>query len=298
MTKDQYNKVQSIFQKLLEIPEADREKKLKELSSDPEITKEVKSLLEYNNDSTLLSSQKHVHPLGTTSSPQKKHWYTFVFTSTNIFRSTIAIALALLFFLGIWTHNYVSNSLLEVRHAELSRTINSLELSLDIWIKDYKHDVQSFCRDPEIKTAVSNFLEDPNLKPQVVDIFESDLDLNRYSRYAIVTLDGMVVLTSDTARKPFALPDKPGAAITSVIRGETRFGPPIFLEEWKRKDSTDPEQPNVWVSHTITNIDGEAIAIISLARAAKEEFSMLLSVTHMGETGVLCSRPKRNVINE
>ena len=85
MTKDQYNKVQSIFQKLLEIPEADREKKLKELSSDPEITKEVKSLLEYNNDSTLLSSQKHVHPLGTTSSPQKKHWYTFVFTSTKYF---------------------------------------------------------------------------------------------------------------------------------------------------------------------------------------------------------------------
>jgi serine/threonine protein kinase len=281
MTKDQYNKVQSIFQKLLEVPEADREKKLKELSSDPEITKEVKSLLEYNNDSTLLSSQKHAHPLSTESTPQKKHWYTFVFTSTNVFRSTLAIALASLFFLGIWTHNYVRNSLLEVRHAELSRTINSLELSLDIWIKDYKHDVQSFSRDPEIKAAISNFLEDPNSKPQVVNLFESDLDLNRYSGYAIVTLDGMVVLTSDTAKKPFALPEKPSAAITSVIRGETRFGPPVFLKEWNRKDSS----ANVWVSHTITNREGQAIAIISLARAAKEEFSMLLSVTHMGETG-------------
>ena len=42
MTKDQYNKVQSIFQQLLEIPEADREKKLNELSSDSEIITEVK----------------------------------------------------------------------------------------------------------------------------------------------------------------------------------------------------------------------------------------------------------------
>lgn len=284
MTKDQYNRVQSIFQHLLEIPKVDREKKLEELSSDPEIIKEVNSLLSYNNDSTLLS-QKHSHPLISENKSQKKRWYSFVFTSTNVFRSTLAIALALLIILGLWTHNYVRGSLLEVRHAELSRTINSLELSLDIWIKDYKHDVQSFSRDPEIKAAISTFLKDPSSKPQVVDLFESDLDLNRYSGYAIVTLDGMVILTSDTTRKPFALPDKSGEAITSVIRGETRFGPPIFLKGWKHSDSTARATPHVSVSHTITNNLGEAVAIVSLVRAAKGEFSKLLSVTHMGETG-------------
>ena len=128
MTKDQYNTVQSIFQQLLEVPEAKRLNKLSELSSDPEIIKEVKSLLEYNNDSTLLSNNKHSHPLVATNKTKEKHWYSFVFTSTNVFRSTLAIALGLLLILGIWTHNYLRESLLDVRHAELSRTINSLEL--------------------------------------------------------------------------------------------------------------------------------------------------------------------------
>jgi serine/threonine protein kinase len=285
MTKDQYNTVQSIFQQLLEVPEAKRLNKLSELSSDPEIIKEVKSLLEYNNDSTLLSNNKHSHPLVATNKTKEKHWYSFVFTSTNVFRSTLAIALGLLLILGIWTHNYVRESLLDVRHAELSRTINSLELSLDIWIKDYKHDVQSFSRDPEVKQAIADYLENPDFKPDIVNLFESDLDLNRYSGYAIVTLDGMVILTSDTTRKPFPLPNNSGEAITSVIRGETRFGPPIFLSEWNRADSNSIPKQNVWVSHTIVNSEGIPIAIVSLARAAKKEFSHLLSVTHMGASG-------------
>ena len=285
MTKDQYNKVQSIFQQLLEIPEADREKKLNDLSSDSEIIKEVKSLLAYNNDSTLLSGNKHYHPLSEKKLAHKKSWYSFVFSSNNIFRSTLATVLALLFILGISTHNYVQDSLLEVRHAELSRTINSLDLSLDLWIKDYKHDVQSFCRDPEIKAAVATFLEDPDYKPKLINIFESDLDMNRYSDYAIVTLDGIIALTSDTTREPTALPDKTGAAIASIVNGETRFGPPFFLNGWNRPNSYKIPEPNVWVSHALTNNKGEIIAILSLARAAKKEFSLLLSVTHMGETG-------------
>ena len=285
MTKDEYNKVQVIFQQLQEIPKHKRAAQLDQLTQDQKVKKEVLALLEFDNEDTILSQKTNQHPLDTETLRAKKRWYSFVFTSTNIFRSTLAMALGLILILALYTHSYVRNSLLKVQHEELLRTINTLDLSLDLWIVDYKHDVNNFCRDPEIVSTVDGYLNGDLGKKELMTHFRSNLDFKRYSGFALVTLEGNVVLTSDTNRDPFRLPISSGDALLEVMSGKTRFGPPIALDNWHEADVDFLNKPNVWVSQTLKNETGEPFAILSLARAADGEFSSLLSVNHMGETG-------------
>ncbi len=286
MTKEQYNIVQKIYQKLLEIPKAKRSVELEKLTSDDFIKAEVLELFKNTSDLTIFSKKPHHHPLRKTYNKKPLDKISELFSSTVIFRTILFISLTLLLLLGLWTHNSVKNRLVEMTQNNIQRTINALHLSLDIWIKDYKHDVHTISNDPELRTAVANYLNEQGIsKNEVRQLISNSIDLKRYSGFAIISLNAEVKISNNKQSEGYQLTEQSRASIARILAGEVIFGPPIIIPGWKAENKNRKSEANIWVSNIILDSDNKPIAVLSVGRPARAEFTELLTVSQLGETG-------------
>jgi len=286
MNKEQYSLIQSIYQKLLKTPKAKRTEVLDELTEDDFIKSEVLELFEHTSDITIISKKPHKHLLRKTHKKGILEKISVIFSSTVIFRTTLFISLALLLVLGVWTHNRVKEKLVEMSANDITRTINALHLSLDIWIKDYKHDVRTISSGNQLRTGIESFLNNQETgKADVLQILSKSIDLKRYSGFAVISLNAEVILSNIETNEGHKIKEENRGALARVAQGEILFGPPIIVPGWKSENIDKRKPANIWVSNAILDSNQKAIAILTVSRAASNEFTELLTVNQMGNSG-------------
>ena len=285
MDKEQYKIVQSIFSKLHKLSPDKREAELNKLTENKDVKKEVLLLLENDSEKTILAGHSDSQLLKKKTPHKSRFIFNRLFTSTIIFRSVLLISLAIQLLIGIGTYHQVRKNLIDTRHAELKRTIASLDLSLQIWVNDYKHDVKTITGDNEVRLAAIEFLSSGENGEALISLLNSEIDSTRYAGFVLMNERAQVVLTSAGPNDAITLSEEQLGAFASVMSGETRFGPPLYLPGWENEDEPFFKKPNVWVSHTFKNDLGKAVGVLSVARPADGEFSNLFRVTQLGETG-------------
>lgn len=136
MIRNEYALIKEIFQAALELPVAEREHFVRKQSNgNPEIEKEVMSLLDNHRDDTILHnpgtppsfekehthSGEHIAPkyFDNTRSLNATLWLERLFGNKQRFGITLILLLFALIVLGLWAHRQVKNSLEEIRSDEL-----------------------------------------------------------------------------------------------------------------------------------------------------------------------------------
>ena len=299
MTPEQYKIVQEIYLELLDFSEEKRERFWQGKDLDSVVVSEVKSLLSNTSEDTILDSNRvQIKTNPTKTKLPKKSFFKTLFSASFKVRTYLTIGLAIIVLLGIWTHNKVKNELKEIRTSELKTGIKSLEQSMTLWVEDYKHDVTRLSADKEFRELTIALLEEVNNSDSneyigstqhivIRDLLINLVDSNRYSGYAIISKQGFSISSNEKFGIGLEITTKGKGHYINVFEGNSRFTAPIIN---KRGIESDEESllfssPNVWVSVPIYDFNQNIIAALSVARPAQNQFSSLLKINRLGQSG-------------
>lgn len=296
MTPEQYKQLREIYLELLELPAAERLKQLKAKNLDTAIENEVISLLDNTAEDTIIEHKKK-KIRKKTEKPKRKNLLSHLFSASLAIRTFLLLGLVLIILLGIWSRNGIKNELIAIRKSELQASVKTIEQSINLWIEDYKHDVKRLSLDREFRQLAIGLVEEVAISDSdeykssekhlmILELLREMVDPNRYSGYAIINRNGVTITTFDTVGIGLKISREGSNFFYPVFNGESKFAPPYYSpHREKYKHSGLFGKPNVVVGVPIYDFNGNIIAAFIAARDAHDEFSDLLHVNRLGETG-------------
>ncbi|WP_136798385.1 MULTISPECIES: serine/threonine protein kinase [Desulfosediminicola] len=242
----------------------------------------------------MITNKRVLQIKGGTYTPQPSNWI----TTARIVGVSLFV-LSLLAGIGYWTSHAVREAIVNVYAANLTTILDADVEALDIWVHNEMSFARSHAQDPLIARETMGLIEIHQKQPGDTDkLINSEsfktlqkhtlpiLEEKEYWGYFIVDRAGYVLAASIPV--PFTgLTINPEMAetVARVFNGETIVSKPqlsgIYLPEIQLNQS----QPIMLSSTPILAADGTIIAALALALNPDKDFTRILSVARMGDSG-------------
>jgi tRNA A-37 threonylcarbamoyl transferase component Bud32 len=315
MTRDQHAQVKELFLKAREVSAEDREEFLRrECGEDAALRHEVTSLLRHDNPATILARpvRTSVDAPARVGRPSGRllgrierattHVLHQVFASPAKRLLVIVVALLLLFGLALWMYAGMKQATRSITASELRTILNADIKALELWIEEKKKDVRLWSSRAEIRQAVDDLARiaeterEPREKLLSAPALASLRDLldkydriaGRPERDAVVTRDGLFLAADRDETVGMRLNTDGIAALVPVFQGQTLFFKPHPYGAFGIAPVRDLDTPVVLVVapiHRGDSANSEIVAAAGFGFPADGEFTDILSVARLGQTG-------------
>jgi len=209
------------------------------------------------------------------------------------------LVLALLASVGYWTSHAVREAIVNVYAANLTTILDADVEALNIWVHNEMSFARSHAQDPLIAQETKGLLEIRRKFPRDVDkLIDSEnfqalqehtlpiLEEKEYWGYFIVDRTGYVLASS--IPRPFTgvtINPEMAATLARIFQGETIVSKPQLAGIYLPQIQLPQSQPIMLSSTPILDSDGTIIAALSLALNPDKDFTRILSVARMGDSG-------------
>ncbi len=196
---------------------------------------------------------------------------------------------ALLLIIGVWTYDAVQETLNENITIGLQTILRANIQSLQIVVDDERAYIRSWANDDEVRTLTEQLLsgQDPDyVRRELTKVVENAVTDDEYLGFAIIDGKGVVQVTNksdiflDTTLSPVAL-----KLLGPILSAEILFGRPITENALIEKTAGLVNRPLLLHKAPITDAHGNIIAALLFAVDPKKDFTRILSVAELGNTG-------------
>ncbi len=196
---------------------------------------------------------------------------------------------ALLLIVGVWTYDAVQETLNENITTGLQTILHANIQALQIVVEDERAYIQSWANDDEVRTLTEQLLsgQDPDhVRRELTKVVENAVTDDEYFGFAIIDGKGAIQVTNkadiflNTTLSPVAL-----KLLGPILSAETLFGRPITENTLIEKKASLSNRPLLLHKAPITDAHGNIIAALLFAVDPKKDFTRILSVAELGNTG-------------
>ena len=315
MTPQQYARVKELFHQARELsPESRDEFLRRECGTDVVLLEEVASLLRFDSTSTL--GTPFVRPLvalkAQVGRPRGRLLSRIERATARLLQQllghpghrllVILFALLLLLGLAFWMYTGMKRSSQSIAAAELQTILNADVTALELWIEEKKQDIRLWSSRAEIRQAVNDLARiadtesDPSAKllsaPAQARIrsvlVRFDRIVGRPEGDAVVNRDGLILAAARDERLGRRLNTEGIATLVPVFQGQTLFIKPHPSEAFGLERLAGLSMPVVYVVAPIRredSDDSEVVAAAAFGFPADGEFTRIMSVARLGQTG-------------
>ncbi len=310
MNPQRHSRVKAIFLQALELDPAERDEFLnRECADDPELRSEVASLLEHHNPQTILPQPRNDNLEQTPATRAGRGTVRAIgFTawglvgrlaSRPIWRNaTIVLVVVMLAVVGMWMYHGMKSSLDALLADHLQAVRDADVAALQLWSEEKKADARMCARRPHVRQSVAELVRirqaNPSPRDEVLkspalanlrDELREFTGNNGSTGFAVID-DGYQVLAAELDEHVgIRLKSNGIAAVAPVLAGTTKITKPHPEGSFAADQEIRFDAPVVWVNAPIRNDQQQIIATLGFGHPADEEFTRILSVARMGETG-------------
>jgi tRNA A-37 threonylcarbamoyl transferase component Bud32 len=310
---ERYRRVKELFMQASDLDDAGRAQLLdRECADDPEIRDEVLALLEHHETRTILAAPEN-RPLPDVDTPSKDHsggkFARDVGLAAqkhvsqilkNPVRRIVALLLVLLLLagVGIWMYQGMKTSLEQILATKLQTICDADVTALELWLEESKSTAQMWARQPDVRKAIAELVEighthnaprEELLKSTALANLRRELDATAGDdgsvEYAVIDRTGLVLAAEDDGHVGLRLKAGGVAVVAAVFEGTTTITKPFPKGSFAANQEIRFDAPVVWVNAPTTDDRGEIIAALGFGMRADDQFTRILSVAQMGESG-------------
>lgn len=313
MNSQRHARIKEIFLGAVERTGAQRDEYLAEAcDEDPELRREVESLLAHHRAETILedtrrgdvTTQEYVegqHRRSGFREGRLASWSSIgIPKDPPIRRLLVSLAVALLLAaVGWWTYGSIHQALRTTRGEALQAVLNANVLALELWIESRKAEAKACSEDEQIRAVIVNLVsevgnrsttpEQLKASPErelLHELVDPYVDEGSSAGYFVVDRTGLILSSSSEEVIGKRLNARGMAVMTPVFEGDVVFTRPY--PAGSLVNITHPIEslrPMSWVDAPIADENGDYVASIGLGNFADDNFCAILGVGDMGETG-------------
>ena len=313
MKPERYSQIRELFQQACELDEASRSAFLdQQCGDDAELRSEVESLLKCDITRTIVAAPTMQDVAVSTAQPitrsQAPLSRALLFEAGGIlsrfFRRpvyrylTIAIVSLLLVGLGLWMYDGMRRSLRQLVASRLQGVLDADVEALTLWLSEKRSDVTVWAGDPQLRQGAerlvgigrttadsrSALLASAELANLRIGM-EPYVNQKNIVAYAIVDQSGLIVAAHKDEKVGVRL-NAGGVAVNApVFEGKTIFLKPHPDGAFSNDNNVRYEIPMIWVGAPIRDEDENVIASLSFGMRADDQFTRILAVAQLGDTG-------------
>ena len=297
MSEDIYQQAKTVFNKLIDLGEAEQREELAKLrKNSPDLAKEVSSLLEYHTAQSLVvppASPKirTRSTLSTTYQTDDWKWVRVPIRSLLISLPLLLIASGLSYWITRLAHQAQETSV----QAYLNETIEHRRIELERWEQDKVSEAIQWSRNPEIQSAVRSLIDvtlehDPHSPALAEALRESPhaqalgkkLQLlvgNEKVKYAVWDLRMLTICDWNQAEKPEVIGEfvtaNGASMLNNVLRGNARMFLPRLGKAVTAGYKRESSRPIVSVFVPIFDRESVVAAMMLRGYGLEDEFQEL-----------------------
>lgn len=210
------------------------------------------------------------------------------------------VALLLLVFLGTWVRHEIERPVREQLRSELTTILNADVAAMRLWLDHQRENAESHAADKGVRESALELLEIVKSNPGQLGVlidappqtrlrtrFESQQDDEKFTGFVLFDMQGLV-LASYTPEIVGKVPyDVSLPWLAGALRGETTVSPPfksvVMLPDSKGRVRTNV--PTMFALAPIHADDGHQIGVIAERTDPEMEFSGILQIARMGNSG-------------
>ncbi len=306
MTSPMHARAKQVFLQVCELDAGARTAVLDEQCGDDRALRaEVESLLAHHDSRTILGNgssagpaQSGIHRARWTTARRVGRTIVTDLLENKIRYVALLAAFALLVATAVWSHDRIRQSLRHQLRDKLQTVLNADIAALDLWLRERIGEVERWARQPNVTRLGSELVSIARLEPSpreallrsqaivaLRQLFKPYLEQEGSTRFYIIDRTGMVVAAHDDAEVGARLNAAGIAGNALVLAGQTRVIRPFPQGLFTDERPNPPNIPRIAVSTPIRNESGEVVATLSLRMRADDQFTRVLSVAQLGQTG-------------
>jgi hypothetical protein len=309
VTRQDYQRAKQLFLEVCSLDESSRAKALdRHCGDDPALRAEVESLLAHHRAQTILNttvthrSSKPSNAKPATSTARRAA-RVVVHEVRQHQRTYLAglLAVAVLIAGGVWAHYGVEHSLRSVLRDELQTVLNADVTALELWLEEQQAEAKRWARQQEIADAVAELVKIARAAP-AAEVREQLLasralaelrqDLHGYieeekghAAFSVIDRSGLVLAARDDTNVASHLNAEGMTDNAHVFAGETRVARPHPQGSYVLDRRLRLDVPMIWVGTPVRDSGEEIVASLNLGVNADDQFTRILSVARLGNSG-------------
>lgn len=312
MTPDQHARAKQLFFQARELDADSRADFLnRNCSDDDQVVDEVTSLLAHDDSTTIMMKQASTVadiPFST-HRPRAKTLGRYQRAAAKVllrvfgrrshrlllFLLTVLVTIGL----AIWTYVGMKAATQSLAGSDLQTILNADVAALQLWIEEKKKDVRLWSSRKDLRSAVAELvrISEANRDPreqllQAPAMSDLNTLLEKYDRFVgrperdgVVTRDGVMLASHREEFVGSRLNSRGVAGLTPVFQGQTLFIKPQPDGLFGLDTEPDLDSPVVYFVAPVRSEENEVIAAAVFGFPADGEFTSILAIARVGETG-------------
>ncbi len=214
-----------------------------------------------------------------------------------ILASSVAIVAAII--LGLWLHTAIKRSLRRVLADNLQTILVANVTSLELWIENELAFTRSWARSPDVVQQTAALIDvvrtspgdrraaltaSPSFGP-LRDLLTNAVEDNDHLGFVVVDRNGTILICDDPASVGDTVATGALPFITRAMGGESLMTPPFHDSAQAESIGTRSDALLMATITPIKGANGRPIAALAFAIDPEKDFTRILSVAQMGETG-------------
>lgn len=309
MSADDYGRVKDLFLQACSLDTSARQELLnRACAGDSALRAQVESLLAHHVSQTILDTRlAAAGPSATTTSLGNTICRTVGLLREDFHnhrRTYLAatLALALLIAGGIWAHYGIEAAMRTVLRDELQTVLEADVTALEMWLKDQQAEAQRWARQPDVRDQIvelfslsrtsdtSDAARDVLTRSKAMVELRESLQVyieeeEERTTYAVTDRAGLVLAAPDNESVGMHLNSAGMADIAYAFAGTTRISKPHPQGYFAPDRPLQRDKPMIWVGTPVYDTAGNIIAALNLGVSADYQFTRILSVARIGQSG-------------
>ncbi len=196
---------------------------------------------------------------------------------------------------GLWTRNLVEAAMKAELANHLQTLLNADVAALRLWLSEKEADAKSFAADSRVQEAIislcgltdvpgmdrAGLLSSEPAKTLALYI-KPLLPVQKYQDYIVVATNRTILISGEAALIGHPVPVEYEPFVRRALGGQATVSRPFY---WQRPATNQVEGPTMFSASPIRDGEGRVVAILALRMNPQEDFSRILGVARLGETG-------------
>ena len=208
------------------------------------------------------------------------------------------LAVVVLLVAGFWIHQATKQALRDQLRAGLETVAATNTAALEFWVQNELNHAHHWAELPDVLESakrliavasdsddlVNDLLAVP-VRAELLDSLKTLADSERYDGFGLVSRDGLVLASYIMKQLGRRLSPEGMATIAPVLRGETLLTRPYLRGELLEGIEPALDEPVIAAVAPVKDENGEVIAAFFLLIQPEQDFTRILSIARVGETG-------------
>ena len=207
---------------------------------------------------------------------------------------------------GLWVRSRVEDTTRAELASRLRTVLNADMAALRLWFTEREYDAQSYAADLEIRAAIeelATLAKDPaTAAPALTNATAAKtlrlhlhelLEAQHYLDYVVVSPDKRIIASSKAEEVNTHTDREYDRFLNKALAGELTVSRPLPRDT---APSQRAEGPTMVVAAPVKSTNGVILAVLGLHMKPEKEFTQILSVANMGETGEAYAFDRRGIM--